>query len=126
MSPLRGFALGALCCALAVIAGAFGAHGLKARLDAGSLELWKTAAQYLFYAGIAQMVVGVAGVVVPAGGLRTATLLLLAGGLVFSGTVFVLALGGPRWLGAVTPLGGLLMIAGFVIAAWAAFAASGP
>ena len=121
---MRGLALGALCCALAVIAGAFGAHGLKARLDTASLELWKTAAQYLFYAGIGQMVVGVASVASPGGGFRAATLLILVGGVIFSGTVFALALGGPRWLGAVTPLGGLLLIAGFLATAWSAFRSS--
>lgn len=126
MSPLTGLALGALCCAVAVAAGAFGAHGLKAKLDAPSLELWKTAAQYLFYAGIAQMTVGLAGAAFPGGGFRTALLLLLAGGVVFSGTVFALALGGPRWLGAVTPVGGLLMIAGFLLTAWTAWRSSGP
>ena len=117
---MRALALGAFCCALAVVAGAFGAHGLKGRLDTAALELWKTAAQYLFYSGIAQMVAGLAAAVSPAGGFRTAALLLFVGGVVFGGTVFALALGGPRWLGAVTPLGGLLMIAGLVAIGWTA------
>lgn len=118
---MRILAFGALCCGLAVMAGAFGAHGLKNRIDAASLELWKTAAQYFFYAGIAQMVVGAVALQHPVGGFRTAGILLLVGGLIFAGTVFALALGGPRWLGAVTPLGGLLMILGFLSTAWTAF-----
>ncbi len=117
---MRALAFGAFCCALAILAGAFGAHGLKGRLDAASLELWKTAAQYFFYAGIAQMVVGLAAAVSPNGGFRMAALLLLVGGVVFSGSVAALALGAPRWLGAVTPLGGLLMIAGLLATGWTA------
>ncbi len=116
---------GALCCALAVLAGAFGAHGLKARLDAESLALWETAARYLMYAALGLVAIGstalhVAGRGLPTSGLDAAAVCLLAGGLVFSGTVAVLALGGPRWLGAVTPLGGLSMVAGFVLFAVAA------
>ena len=117
---------GALCCALAVLAGAFGAHGLKARLDAESLALWETAARYFMYAALGLVAIGLtalhgAGRDLPMSpGLGWAAICLLAGSLVFSGTVAALALGGPRWLGAVTPLGGLAMIAGFVLFAAAA------
>ncbi len=108
--------LGALACAAAVAAGAFGAHGLRARLDARSLELWETAARYLIYGGLGTLLAGLAALHAPDGrALPWSGTLILAGAAVFSGTVFALALGGPRWLGAVTPLGGTLMIVGFVL-----------
>ena len=115
----HGIALGALICALAVVAGAFGAHGLKSRLDADALALWETAARYFMYAGLGLVLVGLAALHEAKRGYDTATVCLTAGALVFSGTVAVLALGGPRWLGAVTPMGGALMIAGFLLFAWA-------
>ncbi len=111
--------VGATVCALSVLAGAFGAHGLKARLDPASLELWETAARYFMYSGFGLIAVGLAGAAMekPVG---PAGWSLLAGGVIFSGTVAILALGGPRWLGAVTPIGGVLMIVGFVLLAWQA------
>jgi uncharacterized membrane protein YgdD (TMEM256/DUF423 family) len=116
-----GIACGAWLCALAVIAGAFGAHGLKARLDSHGLELWETAARYLMYGGLGIVLIGLAALQHPQRGFAGATWSLLAGSLIFSGTVAVLALGGPRWLGAITPLGGLLMILGFVVFGWTAW-----
>jgi uncharacterized membrane protein YgdD (TMEM256/DUF423 family) len=112
--------VGAAACALAVLAGAFGAHGLKARLDPQALELWETAARYLMYAGFGLIGIGLSGQLLDRP-VDSAGWSLLAGALVFSGTVAVLALGGPRWLGAVTPIGGLLMIAGFALLAIGAF-----
>ncbi len=118
--------LGAVGGALAIVAGAFGAHALAARLGPRELQLWEVAARYLMYGSFALMLVGLfgrqtggregAGIA----GINAAGWCLLAGSAVFSGTVFGLALGGPRWLGAVTPLGGALMIVGFLIFAWAA------
>lgn len=114
-------AAGALACAAAVAAGAFGAHGLQGRLSARDLELWETAARYLVYGGLGTVLAGLAALHGEGKALPWAGGLLLAGALVFSGTVFALALGGPRWLGAVTPLGGTLMIAGFLLFAWGAW-----
>lgn len=118
---LNWIAVGAVAAALAVVAGAFGAHALAARLDARSLALWETAARYLMYGGLALVLVGLA----ERGGLRSgaAGWCLLLGSALFSGTVAALALGGPRWLGAVTPLGGVLLIAGFLLFAWSAIRA---
>jgi len=112
--------IGALLGAVAVIAGAFGAHGLADRLDAHSLALWETAARYLMYGAFALVLVGLLGRQGAVRGVAGAGWCLLAGSLIFSGTVAVLALGGPRWLGAVTPLGGTLLIVGFLLFAWAA------
>lgn len=111
--------LGALLGAVSVIAGAFGAHALAARLEPRALELWETAARYLMYGALAMVLVGLFGRQ-SARGVDGAGWCLLAGSLIFSGTVAVLALGGPRWLGAITPIGGTLLIAGFLIFAWAA------
>jgi uncharacterized membrane protein YgdD (TMEM256/DUF423 family) len=113
-------AFGALWCAVAVAAGAFGAHALADRLDVRSLELWETAARYLMFGGLGAVLVGIAAVQWPRGGFLYAGLSLLMGAAVFSGTVGAIALGAPRWLGAVTPIGGVLMIAGFLLFAWTA------
>jgi uncharacterized membrane protein YgdD (TMEM256/DUF423 family) len=124
---IRWLALGALCAALSVASGAFGAHALAARLDSRSLALWETAARYLMYGGLAQMALGLLlrGAAAPAASLgQAAGVCLLAGSLLFSGTVAALALGGPRWLGVVTPLGGLGLIAGLVLLAGAAWRAA--
>jgi uncharacterized membrane protein YgdD (TMEM256/DUF423 family) len=116
-------AAGALECALAVALGAFGAHALAGSLDARSLALWETAARYLAYSGLGALAAAAAGRAagVPAG----AVALLLGGGALFAGTVAALALGSPRWVGAVTPAGGLAMIVGFVWIAAAAWRAGG-
>jgi uncharacterized membrane protein YgdD (TMEM256/DUF423 family) len=112
---------GALCGAVSILAGAFGAHALRARLGPRELELWETAARYLMYGGLAQVLVGLLQL---HDSLRRGTgaagWCLLLGSLIFSGTVAALALGGPRWLGAVTPIGGTLLIAGFLLFAWSA------
>ena len=113
-------ATGAFVCALSVIAGAFGAHGLKARLDADALALWETAARYLMYSGLGTVLIGLSDLHQAQRGFDSAAVCLLAGGLVFCGTVAALALGAPRWLGAVTPIGGLLMIVGLTLFGWTA------
>ncbi len=112
-----------LFCALSVAGGAFGAHGLAARLDAAALALWETAARYLMYGGLALAAIGIVAQLAPRPGLAAAGWALAAGTVVFSGTVAALALGGPRWLGAVTPIGGLAMIAGLVLAMLSALSA---
>lgn len=122
----RVISTGALLCALSVAAGAFGAHGLEARLSERSLDLWETAARYLMVGGFGALLAGLTGLA----GLATRRLsralgasgwCLVAGSTIFSGTVFLLALGGPRWVGAITPIGGTLLIAGFLLLAWGAF-----
>jgi uncharacterized membrane protein YgdD (TMEM256/DUF423 family) len=112
--------IGALGAALSVIAGAFGAHALAARFAPHELELWQTAARYLMYGALALVTVGLFARQGAVRGVNGAGWCLFLGSVVFSGTVFGLAAGGPRWLGAVTPLGGTLMIVGFLIFAWAA------
>lgn len=113
-------AAGAVFAALAVAAGAFGAHSLAPRLDPRSLELWESAARHLMYGGLGLIACGVLERVWAARLLVAAGWCLAVGAVVFSGTVFALALGAPRILGTLTPVGGLLLIAGFAAIAWAA------
>ncbi len=114
------FSIGSTLLAVAVAAGALGAHLLRTRLDASSMGLWETAVRYLTLGGFALIAAGLGSHAAPDRPWRTAGTALTAGATIFSGTVAALALGGPRWLGAVTPLGGLLLIAGLVAMAAAA------
>lgn len=115
-------ALAAFALAAAVGLGAFGAHGLRDRLDAYSLGIWEKA---VFYHAVHALGILVAPLLARAGlasdnGAWWACLLLALGILFFSGSLYLLALSGARWLGAVTPIGGVLFIAGWVTLAWAA------
>ncbi len=109
---------GAVLSAVSVVAGAFGAHALAAKLDPKALALWETAARYAMYGGLATIQIGLFAR--SGGKVAAAGWCLVLGTAIFSGTVFALALGGPRILGAITPIGGTLMIAGFALFAWAA------
>ena len=95
--------VGAVCGALSVIAGAFGAHALAARLEPRELQLWETAARYLMYGGLAMVLVGLSGAQGARRGIDAAGWCLLAGSAIFSGTVFGLALGGPGGSGPSLP-----------------------
>lgn len=123
----RWLAGGAFCAAVAVAAGAFGAHGLAGRLDARALELWETAARYLMYGGLSLGLVALAaGRSAADRWVHTAGGLVLAGSWVFASTVALLAFGGPRWLGAITPLGGAALIGGLVLLAVRAWTRGAP
>lgn len=106
----------------AVVLGAFGAHALKARLEPAALAIFETASQYHFYHSLALLAVGLVALSQPqAGLLRFSGWLFFAGILVFSGSLYVLSVSGVRWLGAITPLGGLSFIAGWAclaVASW--------
>jgi uncharacterized membrane protein YgdD (TMEM256/DUF423 family) len=106
-------ALGALFGALAVAAGAFGAHALRARLEPRDLEIFETAARYQLYHALALFAVAWAMECNRQWGLA-AGWLFVAGVVVFSGSLYALVLTGQRWLGAVTPLGGVAFILGWV------------
>lgn len=111
--------MGAVAMALGVMLGAFGAHGLKNRLAPDLLAVYHTGVQYHLYHALGLLLVGVLIQQFPAiGGLRTGGWLLLAGILIFSGSLYVLAISGIRWLGAITPIGGTAFIAGWLWIAW--------
>jgi uncharacterized membrane protein YgdD (TMEM256/DUF423 family) len=99
--------------ALGVALGAFAAHGLRGLIGPTELGWWQTGVQYQMWHAVGLVAIGAAGVAA-----RPAAWLLGIGTLIFAGTLYVMALTGLRWLGAVTPIGGVLMIAGWVILAW--------
>ncbi|KGD60601.1 hypothetical protein T9A_02336 [Alcanivorax jadensis T9] len=115
--------LGALNGALAVILGAFGAHGLKSRVDESMLAVWSTASEYHFYHALAMLLCGLLARAFGASGMVTAGWVLFAGTLVFSGSLYVLVLSGQKWIGAITPLGGTALIIGWLMLAWSLFKA---
>jgi uncharacterized membrane protein YgdD (TMEM256/DUF423 family) len=110
--------LGALAAALGVALGAFGAHALKARLSAEMLAVWQTAVQYHLWHALGLIAIGLLAQHLPASvPVRIAGWLMLAGIVLFSGSLYVLAASGTRWLGGVTPFGGAcLIVAWFVLA----------
>lgn len=112
--------LGAGSAFLAVAAGAFGAHALRTRLPADLLQVFETAARYQMYHALG--LVAVAWVVGrwPGALPQWAGWLFVAGTILFSGSLYALALSGIRWLGAITPLGGVAFLAGWVCLALAA------
>jgi len=113
----RGWiAAGAVSAALGVALGAFGAHGLRDRVGPAELEIWKTGVHYQLLHAVALVLLGL---FLQRSERRAsfAGWAFLLGSAIFAGTLYGLTLGAPRWLGAVTPIGGVLMIAG-----WLAFA----
>jgi uncharacterized membrane protein YgdD (TMEM256/DUF423 family) len=110
--------LGAAAALAGVLLGAFGAHALKARLDADALALWRTAVEYHFYHALGLLAVGLVAAHLPGSALlRWSGWTMLAGIVVFSGSLYALALSGHRWLGALTPVGGVAFIAGWLLLA---------
>ena len=107
---------------LAVALGAFGAHALEGRLSAGDLATYETAVRYQFYHALALIaVVVVLGRWPQATAAIAAGWLFVAGIVIFSGSLYVWVFSGIRWLGAITPIGGVAMIAGWITLAWAAW-----
>lgn len=115
-------AITALAGATAVAMGAFGAHALKPTLvAAGTEEIWRTAAQYHLAHSIALLAWSLGARRDTAGKAAHdawVTGLWAVGIICFSGSLYALALGAPRWLGPITPLGGLALIAGWILAGW--------
>lgn len=122
--PPNFLLMGAVCGGLGIAAGAFGAHALKPLLTAEMHMVFETAVRYQLYHALALLLTGVLlERAAPSNGaqlLRSAGLLFLAGMLLFSGSLYLLALSGVRWLGAITPVGGLCLLAGWGLLAWGA------
>lgn len=112
--------LGALFGLLAVAAGAFGAHGLREHLRPADLDVFETAARYQMYHALALLFVGWAAARRPGALWSAVGWLFVTGILVFSGSLYLLALTGARWPGAVTPVGGACFLAGWACLALAA------
>lgn len=116
-------ATGAVSAFLGVALGAFGAHGLRKRLSADMLAVFEIGVRYQLYHALALLGAGAAAARLAPGALGAAGILFVIGTLVFSGSLYVLALSGRKWLGAVTPLGGLALLAGWACLAQAAISA---
>jgi len=121
MTSSRMIAVGAVSAALAVAIGAFGAHGLKERVAPDLLEIYETGVRYHFYHAIGIVLAGL--LAERRAGLRSpgvAAWSFVAGTLFFSASLYVLAVTGAKWLGAITPIGGVAYIVGWIALARAA------
>lgn len=108
--------LGGANAALVVALGAFGAHALKARLSAEMMVVYHTANLYHLYHALGLLVIGVVATWLPTSGyLKWAGWLMLVGIALFSGSLYALSVSGLRWLGAVTPFGGMAFIVAWVL-----------
>ncbi|WP_431849577.1 DUF423 domain-containing protein [Allosphingosinicella sp.] len=115
--PAGLLALAALTLALGVALGAFGAHALRGTLTPSALGWWQTAVSYQMWHGLALLALGAGRV----GRVALPAFLLGLGTLIFSGSLYLMALTDMRWLGAVTPIGGLLLILGWLLLGWRAW-----
>ena len=106
--------LGALSAFIAVLAGAFGAHALRAQLAPDLLQAFETAARYQFYHSLALILLALMLERMPRRALRAAGALFVAGTVLFSGSLYALALTGVRPIGAITPFGGLCLLGGWI------------
>jgi len=112
--------LGAFAAFIAVALGAFAAHALKSRLTADALALFEIGVRYQLYHALGLLAVAVARAHWPTAG--AAGWFFVTGIVLFSGSLYLLAFGGPRWLGTITPLGGLSFLTGWAVLAWVAWA----
>lgn len=121
MNSARALTLAGILLALATACGAFGAHALKGQLPPERLQLWETAARYQFFQALGLLGVGLALRSLDVAALRAAAALLALGIALFSGSLYALSAGAPRALGALTPLGGLALIGGWLLFAYGAW-----
>ncbi|MCA1323452.1 DUF423 domain-containing protein [Herbaspirillum sp. alder98] len=113
--------VGAVNMFIAVCCGAFGAHGLKKMLSEDLLAVWHTAVTYQVMHALGMIAVALLMPKFGGAGLTWAGNLMLAGIVIFSGSLYLLALTGTRILGAITPIGGVAFLAAWVLVAWAAY-----
>jgi uncharacterized membrane protein YgdD (TMEM256/DUF423 family) len=121
MDARKTLALAGALIALATILGAFGAHALKAHLSPDKLAVYETAVRYHFFHALGLLAIGVLMRSVDGELLRWSAVLVLVGIILFSGSLYLLTFGAPRFLGVVTPLGGLALIVGwgmFAVTMW--------
>ncbi|HYC10898.1 MAG TPA: DUF423 domain-containing protein [Steroidobacteraceae bacterium] len=125
MNSGRALAAAGVLVAIATACGAFGAHALKAQLPPERLEVWEVAVRYQFFQALGLLGVGLTLRMLDAAPLRAAATLIVSGVVLFSGSLYALALGAPRALGVLTPLGGLAWIVGWLVFAWGAWQSGG-
>jgi len=119
----RIFAAGSMLAGIGVALGAFGAHALKASLSPQLLATFETGVRYQMYHGLGLLALALAVDRWPERRLAPAAGLLIAGTVIFSGSLYLLVATGARWFGAVTPFGGIALIAGWALAGWRVTAA---
>jgi uncharacterized membrane protein YgdD (TMEM256/DUF423 family) len=120
MTAARALGIAGLLLALATLCGALGAHTLRHTLGPAELVLWDTAVRFQFFQSLGLLGVALALRQLDGRALRAAALLLLAGVVLFCGSLYALALGAPRFIGVLTPLGGLAWIAAWLLVAYGA------
>lgn len=123
--PIRALVVtAAVILMIGVAAGAFGAHGLKRIVDTDMLAIWHTAVLYQLVHGLGMLLLALLAAQIGAPLLGAAGAVMLAGVLIFSGSLYVLVLTGTKWLGAITPIGGMAFIVAWAMVAWAAWRAA--
>lgn len=105
---------GAVFMALGVLLGAFGAHALKKSLSPEMLEVYKTGVEYQFYHALGLLLIGLIGFRIESKWLRWSGIALVAGIILFSGSLYALSISGTKVLGAITPIGGLSFVVGWI------------
>ena len=115
MDARKTLAIAGALIALATALGAFGAHALKAHLSADKLSVYETAVRYHFIHALGLLAIGVLLRSVDGELLRWSAALVLAGIVLFSGSLYLLTFGAPRFVGIVTPVGGLALLAGWIL-----------
>ena len=121
MTPVRlFFVLGSVLAGLAVGLGAFGAHGLRATLSSDDLSTFEIGVRYQMYHALALIAVAWAASRWESTSIVVAGWAFVVGILIFSGSLYFLVITGPRWLGAITPIGGVALLVGWALLAWGA------
>ena len=106
---------GSLLAALSVLVGAFGAHGLKSRVSTADLYIFETGVKYQMYHALGLILIGFIGFHYRQEILTIPAYLLLTGAIIFSGSLYILVLTNIRWFGAVTPVGGICLVLGWIL-----------
>lgn len=112
------FIAGSISAFLGVALGAFAAHGLKTKLSPEMFDIFEVGGRYHMYHALALLAVAWASSRWPVGSVTAAGWLFLIGTIIFSGSLYLLSLTGLRWLGAITPIGGLAFLIGWILLAW--------
>jgi len=112
------FSSGAVAACVAVALGAFGAHSLRTKLTPDMLNIFEVAVRYQMYHAFGLIAVAWAATRWPQANLNAAGWCFIAGIVIFSGSLYILSLTGMRWLGAITPIGGLAFLGGWAILIW--------
>lgn len=126
MTSNIGIAIASIMLFLAVGAGAFGSHGLRGMVSPELIEVWKTAVLYHLIHGLGLLLIAILHELRPLPALTKAWLLMLFGIIMFSGSLYLIVLTGIRWLGPITPLGGLVLMLSWLLLAWSSLKRVGP